>query len=268
MAATLSAVIVLAWLGGAAASLIISIEPPVTVAAVGDTVEIAVYADGPDSVGWYWTSILTSEEVLTYLDCSTDILQGCPNGWNCMRCGPTGEPGVFEADCACFGQHTCVEVPGNLILIRYISIADGTSPVSFQFIYVSDCDRNRIPLDAVLDGVVVVGDASVEPGNGYPDYSVSSFTGFPNPFRHDIKLQLRVEAHTGSHGGVGTPCEIRIFDCMGREVKEFRVTLSPGEYVLHWDGSDRRGRDVPAGIYFCRYPVEGGFATYKITRVD
>ena len=185
-----------------------------------------------------------------------------------MRCGPTGEPGVVEVDCACFGQHTCVGTPGDLVIIRYVVAAEGISPVSFQFVYVSDCERDMIPLDAVGDGIVVVGDASIEPGDSSPDCSAGSFTGFPNPFRRDVKLQFRVPAPTDGRGGIIEQSEFRIFDCTGREVRSFEITLSPGEHVITWDGSDWKGRNVPSGVYFCRYPVEGGFGTYKITRVD
>jgi hypothetical protein len=263
----LSSIIVLLWLGSASASLVISIEPAVTEAELGDTIDIAVHAEGPDWVGWYWCEIHTSADVLTYLECSTDILQGCPSGWNCMFCGP-GTPGVFKADCACFGVHSCVEVPGDLIIITYIVTGEGISPVSFEFFHVSDCDRNDIPLDAVIDGSVVVGNASVDPWNGHPDLFVGSLTGFPNPFRHGVTLEFQVAAGEGDWGGEPRRSEISIFDCMGREVRGLEVMLSPGEHTITWDGLDWQGRCVPSGIYFCRYPVEHGFGTYKITRVD
>jgi hypothetical protein len=268
IAGMLSAAVVLLWLGSATAALTISIEPALTQASVGDTVEIAVHADGAGWVGWYWVSIMTDEDVLTYLDCSTEILSGCPSGWNCMICGPTGEPGVFEADCACFGYQSCVAIPGDLVIVRYVATGDGVSPVSFDFAQASDCNRDMIPTEASIDGSVVVSCASVEPGDGYRDQFIGTFVGFPNPFRRDVTLRFGVPSPSGGAGGSARKGKISIFDCTGREVRAFGVTLSPGEHVITWDGSDREGASVPPGIYFCRYPARDGFGTYKITRLD
>ncbi|MFC1800211.1 FlgD immunoglobulin-like domain containing protein [Candidatus Eisenbacteria bacterium] len=268
MAGMLSAALLLLWLGSASASLIVSIEPAVTEASVGDTVEIAVHADGPDSIGWYWLSISTTPEVVTYLDCRTDILLGCPSGWNCMLCGPTGEPGVFEADCACFGQGSCVGIPGDLITIRYIVVGEGVSPVAFEFARVSDCARDMIVLESVIDGSIVVGEASIRPGDSCPDPFVGSFTGFPNPFREGVTLRFQVPPPSDGIGVATKQDYIKIFDCTGRVVRTLEVIISPGEHSITWDGSDWKGGSVPPGIYFCRFPAKDGFGTYKITRVD
>jgi hypothetical protein len=125
-----------------------------------------------------------------------------------------------------------------------------------------------IPLESVIDGSIVVGQASVQRGDGYPGPSMSYFTGFPNPFRSDVTLRFRVQSLSDELAGATEHENIVIFDCAGREVRAIGVTLSPGEHSITWDGSDRKGVMVPPGVYFCRYPARDGFGTYKITRLD
>ena len=46
---------------------------------------------------------------------------------------------------------------------------------------------------------------------------------------------------------------IRIFDVVGRSIRTLDSTgLSPGSYLIPWDGRDSSGRAVSNGIYFVR----------------
>ena len=47
---------------------------------------------------------------------------------------------------------------------------------------------------------------------------------------------------------------VSIYDVAGRIVRALRPsgTLGPGPHTVRWDGKDRSGRLVPAGLYFAR----------------
>jgi hypothetical protein len=48
-----------------------------------------------------------------------------------------------------------------------------------------------------------------------------------------------------------SPVRLRIVDPQGRLVREIATEpLAPGPHALRWDGTDRRGRPAPSGVYF------------------
>jgi hypothetical protein len=262
----LVAVYLLAVAGPAAGSLAVSIQPPLTCAELGDTVEIAVNASGPDSVGWYYVRVYTDDAILTYLDCSTQILNGCPTGSQCMECGLTGEPGIFSACCACLGTHTCVAA-GDLVVMRYVATGEGMSPVLFDGAYVDDCERVRIPLDAVENGVVYVGQSSVIADDESPNASLLRLSCYPNPFSSGVTMDYAFAELDAASEGCRAGISIGIFDCRGHLVKHYKARLQQGDHSIHWDGNGTCGRPVPPGVYFCRITIGGEISTRKLTKV-
>jgi flagellar hook assembly protein FlgD len=62
--------------------------------------------------------------------------------------------------------------------------------------------------------------------------------------------------------------EIVIYDALGREVCALERGLVPaGRYMTTWDGRDRNGRDVGAGLYFCRLKAGNFTKTQKMSLV-
>jgi hypothetical protein len=267
MAALIAAAVVNLVTGTAYSSLDVSIEPPVTYAAVGDVVVITAHVDGQDSVGWFYVRIHTDAAVLTYLSCGQGITSGCPRQSQCMECGPTGEPGMVSACCACLGTGTCV-APGDLVIVKYRAAAIGISQVHFDLASASDCQRNMINLGGVADGEVIVGTASVGDGDQIWESTVSSCSCYPDPFVGGITLQYYIENLRVPPATSSGDIEIKIYDCHGRLVRGLAAGLAAGEHRVTWDGSDQRGVPVSPGFYFCRFPVAGGVKTFKIVKAN
>jgi hypothetical protein len=92
-------------------------------------------------------------------------------------------------------------------------------------------------------------------GSGLPTH-VPNRTAFrlhtvaPNPFNPTTEIHFEL--------GTETRAEIKIYDLMGRLVKVLVDEVRPpGPDSVAWDGTDRTGRKVAAGVYFVR-AVSGG----------
>jgi len=58
---------------------------------------------------------------------------------------------------------------------------------------------------------------------------------------------------------------LSVYDVAGRHVRDIvDGTVDAGEHAARWDGTDRAGRPVASGIYFCRLSVDGWTATTKM----
>ena len=92
---------------------------------------------------------------------------------------------------------------------------------------------------------------------------LAHLTAYPNPFY--AKLQIRVPGSALS----GSQSAAYIYDAAGRLVRRFdlpRLLLS-ATYSLIWDGTDQRGRSLPAGIYLIRLAAgTGGTAKVILQR--
>jgi hypothetical protein len=66
----------------------------------------------------------------------------------------------------------------------------------------------------------------------------------PNPFRRDVKICWQVPKLTS--------VSLKMYSTAGQLVKTLvEGETKPGRYVTAWDGTDRRGRRVASGVYFC-----------------
>jgi hypothetical protein len=79
----------------------------------------------------------------------------------------------------------------------------------------------------------------------------------PNPYRPEAAIRLTLPAPGRAR--------LTIHDALGRLVKVLEDgERTAGQHVVTWDGRDRRGQVVAAGVYFLRLEAEGGRATEKI----
>jgi hypothetical protein len=83
----------------------------------------------------------------------------------------------------------------------------------------------------------------------------------PNPFAKLINISFSIEHSAQS-------IELRIFDATGRVVKTFdSLPHAPSPMRLVWDGTDERGEQCSAGIYFCYLTTDGQKTSHKFIRL-
>ena len=76
---------------------------------------------------------------------------------------------------------------------------------------------------------------------------------FPNPFTQDITFNL------GLPKGEAYTIEVRIFDSIGKEIKRLAPrAFEPGYTSITWNGIDRNGAYIPAGIYSYKIQIKSG----------
>ena len=80
-----------------------------------------------------------------------------------------------------------------------------------------------------------------------------------NPFTYQIEINYSL-AKTGG-------ANLRIIDLLGRTVKILdRGVKEPGEYQVIWDGKNSKGKNLPAGTYFCVLSINGQSISQKIIK--
>jgi hypothetical protein len=77
---------------------------------------------------------------------------------------------------------------------------------------------------------------------------------YPNPFNPFTQLVLEIPvANAGDRLQLPADVSAAVYNIKGQKVKMlFDGKLGSGKHILRWDGTDRDGRPVSSGIYFCR----------------
>ncbi|MCD4796951.1 MAG: T9SS type A sorting domain-containing protein [Candidatus Cloacimonetes bacterium] len=93
-----------------------------------------------------------------------------------------------------------------------------------------------------------------EMGGSYVDNVIQSnktqLTNYPNPFNPSTTIYFSNTASVKN-------AEIAIYNIKGQKIKTFDVTRYGNEGSVLWEGKDVNGKEVPSGIYFSIYDVEG-----------
>lgn len=111
----------------------------------------------------------------------------------------------------------------------------------------------------------------------HPDHSFPSTTSFdvespwdrgddhPGPGRslHDL---LDTRATIGFHLDAAGPVTVTVYDVEGREVARVLdgAPRPAGDHAESWDGRDRNGRRLPAGVYLARIIADDGVRTSRL----
>jgi hypothetical protein len=82
---------------------------------------------------------------------------------------------------------------------------------------------------------------------------------YPNPFNATTAVALFVP---GEHAA---PVTLKIYNILGQEVRKLMDgPVSPGDYLILWDGTDETGAVLASGVYFARLAAEHFSQTRKI----
>jgi flagellar hook assembly protein FlgD len=84
--------------------------------------------------------------------------------------------------------------------------------------------------------------------------SIHTFTmgqNYPNPFRDQTTIFYELPDDADVH--------VCVLDLLGQEIITLRDSRqAEGGYTVDWNGRDRAGQKLPAGIYFYRITVKSG----------
>ncbi|MHB2153924.1 FlgD immunoglobulin-like domain containing protein [Calditrichota bacterium GD2] len=101
---------------------------------------------------------------------------------------------------------------------------------------------------AFLQFEAPVGPRQTTPPDTHDSTGVDYFIlgdGYPNPFAQQVQLKLRLLNDLD--------VRLEVFNVLGQQVQTiYQGPLLKGDYVLQWDGKDRRGNVLPSGVYFVR----------------
>lgn len=153
-------------------------------------------------------------------------------------------------------------------------------------------DRAQAPGSAAATGPA---GAVVDPGLRREDpfadrsrltLSPDLLNGWPNPFRDRIQIRFTVPATVGeafvwdddkvqpAESDLQAPvpwesglprASVKIYSVTGQELMTLHTGQhTPGEFTVHWDGSDSHGRPVASGTYFCKLQLDDWSATRLI----
>jgi FlgD Ig-like domain len=148
----------------------------------------------------------------------------------------------------------------------FVSVADGLDRGEFTDLSTTKASRYRLIAINGLGEEYMLGETSVTGALAVGrDLSVQ-----PNPARGGATtLLFRAPFDAASGGASNSRVEVAMFDLSGRKVVTLDDGLrASGVHTATWDGRDKNGRDVAAGVYFARLSWNGApRATERVTIV-
>jgi hypothetical protein len=144
----------------------------------------------------------------------------------------------------------------------------GTSPIELAFAQVRDIDRIPYGNIGIEHGEIVVVDPSAIGGEpSVPAVSPGvQLRITPNPAPGWARIEILGAAGAGGELGLRDAAVVDIFDVSGRLQRSLHGR-TVGDLQLDWDGNDRTGRSLPAGLYLARVRgVSGAGAKLLLVR--
>ena len=90
------------------------------------------------------------------------------------------------------------------------------------------------------------------------DESFYLYQNYPNPFNPTTNIRIRIVKSSEN-------TKLIIFDIRGRVVKTLlNGALSAGTYNYYWNSMDHDENEMPSGVYFCKFEINGYSQTKKI----
>ncbi len=139
---------------------------------------------------------------------------------------------------------------------EYFSATDGTHPAQGARNLVADSLLAFLHQDETTAPWYLSGPVSV-PGPA-PGFELAVT---PNPWRDAVDIRFSTKAGEG--------WRLEVLDLMGRQLSEpARGSGMGGPEVVRWDGRDRAGREVPAGLYWVRLVQPKSVAVRRVVRLE
>jgi len=125
--------------------------------------------------------------------------------------------------------------------------ADGAGDLVVGAQFANALGRNKPGVVRVFYGIQTATGAQPNRSPG-----IMSLSNYPNPFSRTTTIDV------GSVVGG----KLTIYDVGGRTVEE--VELFRGEQKYMWAGRNSSGKQLPSGVYFCRFETDHGITTKKL----
>ena len=84
---------------------------------------------------------------------------------------------------------------------------------------------------------------------------------YPNPFQNLLNIKLNLSDKTEIRA-------IGVYDINGNRIKTLANRLSGPKKILNWDGYDKTGEEVPAGVYFLYFETAKKSFIKKIIKLE
>ncbi len=140
--------------------------------------------------------------------------------------------------------------PGDSTLVAFAFV--GANSLSNFW---SMCDSAQ----AVYDRTFLTGVAGMPAQPLVPEY-VRLYQNQPNPFRSQTSILYQLPAKM--------KVKVAIYNVAGQKVRTLVDGEQPaGTHSVNWDGKDRSGVRVAAGVYFCALESDGGLLSRKMILV-
>jgi hypothetical protein len=133
-------------------------------------------------------------------------------------------------------------VPANGIYYFYVTTVD-------------QAGQESVPSNIVETNVVIGMEDFLQAGE------ISMIRLGPNPFRHQLGIDLRLDRPTR--------LEAKIVDLFGNSICTFYESgIGAGSYHLAWNGKDHSGNEAGPGVYMVRFRTAGGsIQTFKVVKL-
>ncbi len=145
---------------------------------------------------------------------------------------------------------------------RELRVADRVAPTAtmrLRFI-AADTGAGSV-VEAGLDDLAYYGAPATVDGPATPHAALLAFAGLaPNPAAGAVRMTLA--------GPEGATVDVTVHDVRGRLVQRLAgVRMAGGVAAITWNGRDRAGRMLPAGVYLVRATADGRSATARMVRL-
>jgi hypothetical protein len=142
----------------------------------------------------------------------------------------------------------------------YLNALPGSDPVAVGQEFKALQENPLLVAATQQSNTSAVNSPAIDPG------SFALYDAYPNPFA-PAKEKIRLAFNPGAAKGVA---ELRLYNLAGQEVARFTsldAIRANGRLEIAWDGVDRLGRALPAGVYFYRLQAGKQIAVKKLVLV-